>query len=112
MVAAPTREQVLEKGCVELGCRQEAFGNEAPFLVLPASLGLTRADVKAETSRHVESCVPINTHFAFPLPGSSVDLKVLMKTMCLQKGFLSWVCYHKNSTQRLYKPLKQILFQR
>lgn len=54
---------------------------------------------KAETARHVESCVPINLHFSFPLPGSSVDLKVLMKTICLQKGFLSRACYHKSSTE-------------
>lgn len=54
---------------------------------------------KAETTRHVENCVPINIHFSFPLPGSSVDLKVLMKTIYLQKGFLSWAYYHKNSTE-------------
>lgn len=28
-----------------------------------------------------------------------MDLKVLMKTICIQKGFLSQACYHKNSTE-------------
>lgn len=68
---------------------------------------------EAETTRNVEICVPLILHFPFSLPSSSANLKVLVKTICLQKGFLDF-CLRRVITrapQRLHKTLKQILFQ-
>lgn len=56
---------------------------------------------EAETIRHVENYVAISLHFPFPLLGNSMDLKVFVKTICLQERFLSWACHHKDFTENV-----------
>lgn len=95
---SPKGVGVREEVC-GVGMQVGSLWQWSTLLVLPCKPGVDMFRGEAETTRRVESCVPVNLHFPFPLPGSSVDLKVLMKTICLQKGFLPRVCYHKYSTE-------------
>lgn len=79
------------------GHRREVFGDGAALSQLKDGADLFGGE--AETTRHADICVPLYLYFPFPLPGGSVDLKVLMKPVCLQKRLLSWACYLKCSTE-------------
>lgn len=97
MVTDLPKEPSWERRCVDLGHGREVFGDGAALSCLKD--GVDSFGCEAETTRHADICVPLYFHFPFSLPGSSVDLKVLVKTICLQKGFLSWACYLKYSTE-------------